>query len=542
MFHSIVFLLTVSGLACCSPNAEFSLSVHGETVAVEVSGKQALKQSMLLNGKPGNGCFKFKSKLPVTARDVMFIETAQEGAVKVTTTYAKDRERFTFPEGTAADSPLLVVPLARGHLETVAIEANDDNSSRPEFTVWIDAGSAVFSGNARAVLSPGLKVSTVDFKQAPAAVHVTFMQNAFPGDVNTLAIRAGSGNSDARCSINYGKTTDKNKLPPDSYFLEYITSKTGRPLDLSIFNIKNSNSLSICVLPSAGFDTLVPASLSSLLAAGPDVWQSNKAGLFYWIQNPQVRIFKTDSYQTQREFFIRPGFYYCVDEAKGRVFDIDWYKNKHSYNAHDYKASDLADFYMQAVEEDRSLTAMEQRLYDILNEAGILQRQYEGVISAGTQTAVLSFSAESPPTLAKRLLAHELFHGIFYASKEYREGCFELYNSRSSEEKFYWKTFLGAKGFLDGRRGYYGYAVDDPYVLVNEMQAHLMQLSSDIITTYFIDIYARRLISSFPEHKKRLLHVFDHNGKDFIRLREKIEVLLETSTGIPVQSIYTQLQ
>ena len=94
---------------------------------------------------------------------------------------------------------------------------------------------------------------------------------------------------------------------------------------------------------------------------------------------------------------------------------------------------------------------------------------------------ILSISRQSSSIERRLLLTHESFHGIFFASPDYRAFCFQLWDSLSPAERGF------VVGFLDDL----GYDGQSRYLAVNEFQAYLMQQPAAFAPAYFQRVLSR---------------------------------------------------
>ena len=94
---------------------------------------------------------------------------------------------------------------------------------------------------------------------------------------------------------------------------------------------------------------------------------------------------------------------------------------------------------------------------------------------------VISISRSSSAIERRLLLTHESFHGIFFASPEYRAFCFQLWDSLDPRARSFFVKFLDELGY-DG---------DSRFLAVNEFQAYLMQQPVRFASAYFERVVKR---------------------------------------------------
>lgn len=276
------------------------------------------------------------------------------------------------------------------------------------------------------------------------------------------------------------------------------------------------------------------ADLGFMNFASPARWRRADFELYAWVAAPSILVFDFADYEVQRAMFGRLGFFVAVVGEMGTVRPEAEYEGRHSYNAHDYRPEDLLRFYRTAEESGVALNEYELLLKDILLEYGILV----GDPAGGTgnlgegRGAVTSFSQETWRPLRQRLLRHEAYHGLFYTSQDFADGVFEVWSRMSDPEKDFFRFFLGNKGLLDGRPGYDGYAVSREYLLVNEMQAHVLQLLPSEVADYYRH-YANRLSELVPDSRAVVADILPDLPAFVTRLRRELEEVVYAATGIP---------
>jgi hypothetical protein len=217
----------------------------------------------------------------------------------------------------------------------------------------------------------------------------------------------------------------------------------------------------------------ISASLQQILMSAPSYWQTTSFGLYRWDRFPDVLIFDTASYGFQDRMFSRIAFYLEKRGFRGKLLTDGQLDGKHGWNAHDYGPEGLASFFNAAAASKLTLNHEEKTLLQIALSDGVLSRGSAG-FRAGTG-AVLSISRSSDAIQRRLLLAHESFHGIFFASEAYRSYCMRLWDAIDSSQRDFFQALLSAIGY-DG---------DDSYLVVNEFQAYLMQQPLSATVQYF---------------------------------------------------------
>ena len=155
-------------------------------------------------------------------------------------------------------------------------------------------------------------------------------------------------------------------------------------------------------------------------------WRRSDYEIFEWELFPGVLFFDFSDYKIQNQFFTRIAYFVEKAGYKGTLVSDDFVKNKHGYNAHDYKADDLANFFSLVEQENFQINSYEEILKEILIANKIIQKDKNG-FKAG-KGAVVSFSRESPEYLRHTFMAHESWHGIYFTDEDFRNIVATCYN------------------------------------------------------------------------------------------------------------------
>ncbi|MDR0785713.1 MAG: hypothetical protein LBE74_07520 [Treponema sp.] len=231
--------------------------------------------------------------------------------------------------------------------------------------------------------------------------------------------------------------------------------------------------------------TPVPADPGIVLSYKKGDWRDPRYEVFQWEGFPSILIFDTADYAVQDKLFKRLAFFVEKAGYRGRLSTDRELAGQHGWNAHDYRAEDLAAFFELAETTSFPLSAEEEELKTILLENGILKRKSNQKIDAGAG-AVVSLSRESSDYLRRQFMAHEGFHGVFFISEEFRDFSKDRYNRLS----------LAARNFILSFFDYQHYDISDSYLVINEFQAHVLQQSASQAGWYFGGNLAARLEAS----------------------------------------------
>jgi hypothetical protein len=229
----------------------------------------------------------------------------------------------------------------------------------------------------------------------------------------------------------------------------------------------------------------VPLDPGIILVYPREAWREDRYEVFRWPAFPRVLIFDTADYKVQERFFKRLAFFIEKRDFRGRLVP-DWeLEGLHGWNAHDYRAEDLARFFEAARQEDFPLLEEERELLEILLHDGIVIRSPSGEIQSG-KGAVLSISRESPEYLRHRFMVHEGFHGIFFMDEEFREFSLRRWENLDNDAKRFFRSYL------DSQR----YDLADAYLLVNEFMAYCLQQPVSQAGRYFGENLPRQIDAS----------------------------------------------
>ena len=207
-------------------------------------------------------------------------------------------------------------------------------------------------------------------------------------------------------------------------------------------------------------------------------WRNRDYELFRWEEFPSVLVFAVKNYAVQDQFFTRLAYFVEKTGYKGTFVDDQFILTEHGYNAHDYKADDLARFFTQAEKKRVRLNEHELLLRDILVHNGVIVSDGAGGFNAG-KGCIISFSMESPSYLRYQLIAHEGWHGIYFGDEAFRDTvamCYLMFDPVYMDFlQTYWETYESLM-----------YDRTDEYLMRNEFMAYHLQQSVSQIADYFL--------------------------------------------------------
>ena len=219
-------------------------------------------------------------------------------------------------------------------------------------------------------------------------------------------------------------------------------------------------SLQILRVPA---ETPIPVDPGQVLDWDQSSWRKPDFELFSWSRFPRVLIMDMASYAIQDAFFKRLAFYVEKAGHAGRLESFSALAGLHGYNAHDYRAEDLARFFSAASKDPSGLSAEEGALERVLEDNGVVKKTAGGY--GPGDGCILSISRSSPPILRSLLLTHESFHGLFFTIPAFRDATEAAWAALTPDEQAVWVDYLGT----------HGYDTTDHYLVVNEFQSYLLQ-------------------------------------------------------------------
>ncbi len=223
--------------------------------------------------------------------------------------------------------------------------------------------------------------------------------------------------------------------------------------------------------------------LGMIMSWPKEHWRRQDYELFEWEEVPHVLFFDFADYTVQNDFLTRLAYFAEKTGYKGTLVSDEFILDHHGYNAHDYKAKDLAAFYTLAATQDFPLNKREYLLRDILIANGIILDEGNGIYTEGAG-AVVSIARSSAEYLRWQFLAHESWHGIYFTSPEFRAKVDSIYDSFDRTSLEFIQTFWETQPGLN-------YDRSDDYLMRNELMAYIMQQTPSRIGPYFVSLAER---------------------------------------------------
>jgi len=267
----------------------------------------------------------------------------------------------------------------------------------------------------------------------------------------------------------------------------------------------------------------MPADIGHIIFSDFSLKRNPEWELYSWNLLPEVIIFDTADYSVQARLFKRLAFFVEKPGFTGTLVSDKNLENRHGWNAHDYKADDLAAFFSKAEAENFQLNSEELMLKDILLERGIITESTEGGTSPYQEGkgVVLSVSRETLPSWRYRFLTHECLHSIFFTNKTYREDIGNVIAALAPAEIEYWKRLL------DYRR----YDVTNEYLFVNEITSYSLQQPMDETDDYFKGFMSRRMVAARSYEKEFVDNFLRTRPSSFTQTASALGDVLRAYTG-----------
>ncbi len=124
-------------------------------------------------------------------------------------------------------------------------------------------------------------------------------------------------------------------------------------------------------------------------------------------------------------------------------------------------------------------------------------------------------------------MVHECLHGIFFADPAYREASFELWDSLDDEEAAFWRGFFG----------WMHYDTGNLYLMVNELQAYLLQQPIPQAEGYFRSHRSIPALQSGPA-QGAVNAVLARSGGPFRTRAEEARQMLYVAAGISIERLF----
>jgi len=258
--------------------------------------------------------------------------------------------------------------------------------------------------------------------------------------------------------------------------LEKIYIPPGFISDFSGKAILSGDKVSSLILKSSSlpvFPKPIKADPALVITWPRENWRDVRYEIFYWDRFPSLLMFDFADYAMQDKMLKRLAFFVEKAGFKGRLSHDEEIKDLHGWNAHDYRAEDLAVFFDTARKTNFPLLDEEWELEKILLDNGII-RKNNGSITAG-YGGILSISRAAVDFMRYRFMAHEGFHLLFFIDEDSRN-----FSRRR------WEQFPPqAKEFIMLYFEIQNYDLDNEFLMVKEFKSHILQQPLSQTANYY---------------------------------------------------------
>lgn len=217
-------------------------------------------------------------------------------------------------------------------------------------------------------------------------------------------------------------------------------------------------------------------------------WRTLDYEIYEWDRFPQILFFDTRNYEVQDRLFRRMAFFVEKQGYKGRLLTNEELGDMHGYNAHDYSAASMANFFNKATDLGFTLNEEELLLKRILIHNKLLEE--DGIYVKANEGGLVSISRETPGWSRTNLLAHEGWHTIFFRDGEFRNYVSAVYYTFDPTSRDFLIDYFKSQPSL-------GYDINDEYLMHNEFMAYIMQQRLSEVAKYFVHLANRGTVIKF---------------------------------------------
>jgi hypothetical protein len=276
-------------------------------------------------------------------------------------------------------------------------------------------------------------------------------------------------------------------------------------------------SLQISTVPA---DEPLPADPGTILTWDRSAWRRPDFEVFSWGRFPRVLILDTASYDVQDGLFKRLAFFTEKAGHAGTIETPAALSEVHGYNAHDYRAEDLARFFSSAQRQGIALTTNERELARLLERNDVIRKADSGYTPG--EGCIISISRSSSALLRELLLTHESFHGAFFSLPAFRDSVEKEWTSLSPVEQELWMVFLASRS----------YDTSDHFLVVNEFQSYLLQQRRNAVLG-FQDVTVARIRAGSPRGAGLVARFLAAHPQSFLKAFDALDLALQSAGGPP---------
>jgi hypothetical protein len=210
-----------------------------------------------------------------------------------------------------------------------------------------------------------------------------------------------------------------------------------------------------------------------------------------WNRRPSIKFLIFEDYPSQSAHLRRLAFFVEKRGFRGTLLSNEMLARMHGWNAHNYRAQDLAAFYQKAQEDGVSLNPEELDLRDRLVEWEII-RVDQGRFVPG-EGAILSFAKVTAPLTRERFVKHEFVHGLYFVSEIFEEKVAEIWGQTPETFKTLWASFLTWASYDAGW----------DYLVINELAGYLLSYEDRNALDEYLQVLLNRALRLYPEKNTR---------------------------------------
>jgi len=217
----------------------------------------------------------------------------------------------------------------------------------------------------------------------------------------------------------------------------------------------------------------ITAGPQEILAWPEEAWRDARFEVFRWDRFPSLLIIDTACYETQDLMLKRIAFYVEKSGWRGSLAHDEEIADLHGWNAHDYRAGDLASFFQSARDGGFPLGREEIELEGLLLDEGLIWETAKGL--RGGDGGIISISRATAHALRELFMAHEGFHSLYFIDADFRAFTEERWNAFPDEGKTMFLTFLREQN----------YDADYDFIAQKEFASFLLQQPAESAGAYF---------------------------------------------------------
>ena len=266
----------------------------------------------------------------------------------------------------------------------------------------------------------------------------------------------------------------------------------------------------------------LPADFKQILENDPAQWRYSDWEVYRWESFPGILIIDFQNFNIQSHMLKRLSYFVEKKGYTGKIHSFLRLSGKTDWNAHNYKAKDLAAFFTEAQRSGAILTSAETYLRELLLANGIIEKGDAGY-TGGEDKGIVSVSQESASHVRSLLLTHEGYHGLFYAASGLKELVYALWDKLAPEAQEMWVDYLRTADV-------WNYDYRNRYLLRNEMLGYMMQQKD--FAEYFDNMMFPRLLKRIPDKAEHFQETKDAARQAFLDTALKIAVFLQNNYNL----------